>query len=472
MLFVPLRRAGGATMSAKHLDRVTLEKLLARSLDELPTQQALTHLASCDRCWDRAISLAPGAAVQLENWLWGGDFVTPAPIEVGAYAEILARTKDVLAACAGRLEAEREQARECLPELSGLSFKERLELILGDARFHSRTVAQALLERCRAVWAEDPTEAEQLTHLALAVVDSLDPGAIGAPALNDLRAQCWAYNANCRRVQSDFRSADRSVEASQFFLERGSGDPLLLAEMLDLLASFRRDQQQYDAAFDLLNQAVAAYAEAGDRHLVGRALVKKSSILADMGQPEKSLDLLERAIPMIDTAREPRLSVNIHHQLILYLHQAGRNHEALILLPKAISVVEQTGNRLDRVRLSGVEGLIAAALGQIDKAEQALLAAREGFIREGIGYDAALVSLDLAALYLRRNRTAETRRLALEILPIFQSRDIHREAMAALMIFRSAAELEAVSLSMVEDIAGFLKRARHNPSLHYEPQLA
>ncbi|HEX4953193.1 MAG TPA: tetratricopeptide repeat protein [Thermoanaerobaculia bacterium] len=459
-------------MKANHLERATLERLLARDLDEVATQQALTHLASCDRCWDRAVSLAPGAAVQLENWLWGGDFVTPAPIEVGAYSEILARTKVVLSACASRLTAEKNLARTCLAELDGLDFDQRLDLVQQDPRFHSRIVAQGLLERCRGQWAQDPAEAESLTHLALAVVDRLDATAIGAPALNDLRAQCWAYNANCRRVQSDFRSAERSVEASRFFLERGSGDPLLLAEMLDLLASFRRDQQQYNEALELLNQAAAAYAEAGDRHLVGRALVKKTSILADMGQPEKSITLLERAIPMIDTAREPRLSVNIHHQLILYLHQASRDHEALALLPKAIAVVEKTGNRLDRVRLSGVEGLIAASLGQFDKAEQALLAAREGFIREGIGYDAALVSLDLAALFLRQSRTAETRRLALEILPIFQSRDIHREAMAALMIFRSAAELEAASLSMVEDIAGFLKRARRNPSLHYEPQVA
>ncbi len=38
---------------------------------------------------------------------------------------------------------------------------------------------------------------------------------------------------------------------------------------------------------------------------------------------------------------------------------------------------------------------------------------------EGIGYDAALVSLDLALLYLRQNRTAAVKELAEEMREIF-----------------------------------------------------
>jgi hypothetical protein len=48
-----------------------------------------------------------------------------------------------------------------------------------------------------------------------------------------------------------------------------------------------------------------------------------------------------------------------------------------------------------------------------------------------MGYDAALVSLDLAILSIQsiqEGRTAELQRLAAEIMPAFESREVHREA--------------------------------------------
>jgi hypothetical protein len=115
-----------------------------------------------------------------------------------------------------------------------------------------------------------------------------------------------------------------------------------------------------------------------------------------------------------------------------------------------------------------VEGLVDLDEGRYPEAEASLLEVRRAFIDAGIGYDAALASLDLAALYLRQGRAAETRRLALEMLPIIQSRDIHRDALAALAVFQRAVEMEAVSCAMVEDIAAFLRRARRAPGPAYE----
>lgn len=82
---------------------------------------------------------------------------------------------------------------------------------------------------------------------------------------------------------------------------------------------------------------------------------------------------------------------------------------------------------------------IAAGRGDLAAAERDYLATRDGFISQGIGYDAAMASLDLAVLYLRQGRTAEVRRLAEEMLPLFEAQDVHREALAALSLFLEAA---------------------------------
>lgn len=86
-----------------------------------------------------------------------------------------------------------------------------------------------------------------------------------------------------------------------------------------------------------------------------------------------------------------------------------------------------------------MQGDIAAGLGDLTAAEQAYVATRNGFIAQGLGYDTAIVSLDLAALYLRQGRTGDVQRIAEEMIPLLEAQDIHREAFAAIALFQEAA---------------------------------
>jgi hypothetical protein len=58
------------------------------------------------------------------------------------------------------------------------------------------------------------------------------------------------------------------------------------------------------------------------------------------------------------------------------------------------------------------------------------------------------------------------------VVPVFQSRQIHREALAALLCFKKAVEAEEVTLGFVSEIAAYLKRAEHDPTLRFEAPLA
>ncbi|HKV13114.1 MAG TPA: hypothetical protein VJ725_33545, partial [Thermoanaerobaculia bacterium] len=77
-----------------------------------------------------------------------------------------------------------------------------------------------------------------------------------------------------------------------------------------------------------------------------------------------------------------------------------------------------------------------------------------------MGYDAALVSLDLARLFTQEGCTDDLKRLARELMPIFEARDVHREAIVALLMFQRACEEERLTVEMVQEIAGFLRRER------------
>jgi len=55
------------------------------------------------------------------------------------------------------------------------------------------------------------------------------------------------------------------------------------------------------------------------------------------------------------------------------------------------------------------------------------------------------------------------------MVPIFQSKEVHREAIAALTIFRQAVEREQATAQLAQEILAYLRKARHNPELQFEP---
>jgi hypothetical protein len=54
------------------------------------------------------------------------------------------------------------------------------------------------------------------------------------------------------------------------------------------------------------------------------------------------------------------------------------------------------------------------------------------------------------------------------MIPVFQSRQIHREALAALSLWAGAVREERASRDLVVRVASYLKHARHNPELRFE----
>ena len=82
-------------------------------------------------------------------------------------------------------------------------------------------------------------------------------------------------------------------------------------------------------------------------------------------------------------------------------------------------------------------------------------------------FDYALVSLDLAVLFLEKSLTIEVRTLAEEMLQIFRTQKIEREALAALRLFCDAARREAATVDLARRLVKFLQRAQHDPELRF-----
>ncbi len=79
----------------------------------------------------------------------------------------------------------------------------------------------------------------------------------------------------------------------------------------------------------------------------------------------------------------------------------------------------------------------------------------------------ALADLEIAPLLLAENRTAEVKEMAQELVVAFESRNIHREALAALRLFQEAAEREEATAELARRVLRYLFRARYDEGLRF-----
>jgi len=321
-------------------------------------------------------------------------------------------------------------------------------------------VCDLLLERSREAGFTDPGLAVELAELAVVISGRLDTERYGEGLVEDFQARAWAYLANALRISSDLRKAEEALDSAEEHHRRGGEDAYTGAEILSFRASLRNAQGRYEEAAALIDPSIKLYREARDRHREGKALIQEGTSLSYAGRHARAIRLVRQGLAKIDIFEEPRLLVSARHNLIGYLNEVGRHEEALRSLAETRGLYLQLGERTPLVRLRWLEGKILRDLGRADEAEAALREVRDELIGLGLGLDAALVSLDLAMIFLDRGAAGELKRLAAEMIPVFESRDDHHKALAAFLLFQKAAEAESVTLGLIREVVTSLEQTR------------
>jgi tetratricopeptide (TPR) repeat protein len=334
--------------------------------------------------------------------------------------------------------------------------------VLPYERTSHETVA-ALLDRAYELRRVDPRRSLALAGVTLDLLRNA-PAPVSQSRLRwDLEARAQAFAGNAHRLLDDFRSAAHAFVAAEAALAHGTQDPRERALVLRLLATLRRDQRLFSESLRQFEQVAAIYRWVRERHLEGRIYSQMAIVHDYAGRPDLAILLAERAAELIDPTRDPGLAAGIEQNLTHFLCAAGRPEDARQRLARARLLLVKCGTQKELTSLRWIEAQIAFALGERDEGERLLLGVRDEFIAAGNRYDTALVSLELAAEYLDQGRSADARRLAAETLPIFQSLEVHREALAALIAVQRAIEMESATAELVRELLATLQRARNGP---------
>ena len=332
---------------------------------------------------------------------------------------------------------------EPLTELSRLPEGEQIRKVSQGGRFTDPDFIETLVERSHAARYQSPKKTLHLANLArLAVEVCTEEEAGGAARMADLRAQAWRAYGNAQRICGNPLEAERAFRNSRQWYEKGTGSPWILAHLLSQMSSLRSLQEHYREAIRLAEESGQIYRELKNDHLLAGTMVQKAVYLLYSSHTEAAIEILLEAIPLIDREEEPQVFLAAYHNLARCYIGLDRPDEALATFVEAKPLYQQCRDPLILLRATWQEGQLLREIGHLQSAETALLRARKGFIEQGLGFEAAMVGLDLADIYAKLGRTADLRRILEEGIPIFRSLRVQQETLASLLRLRQAAGLE------------------------------
>lgn len=367
-------------------------------------------------------------------------------------------------------DAARRKAQEAWLRLKAAPRQDQRDLVTVMPAFQIWALAVHVCEASVRAAAHRPEEALHLADLAVLIATQ----STGEESWRTrVEGFCWAHLANARRVANDFAGADKAFARAWKLWEAGADSaPDLLPEwrMLDLEASLRRAERRFPEALKLLDRAKEAVGKGGSPLAIARILLKKEHVFDQMGETQSALATLVEAKPFVEASGDPRFLFALLFNTVDNLCQLKQYEQATGQLAQVREAALQQGNDLDLVRVVWLESRIKAGQGQIGEAIASLEKVRQNFTARELPYDAALASLDLAVLWLEADRTAEVRNLARTMAWIFQAQGISREALAALVLFRDAAQRETATVELVQQVISEVKTAKRSAPLPFNGQ--
>lgn len=327
---------------------------------------------------------------------------------------------------------------------------------------------EELLRKSWALRHDKPREMVKFANAAVQVAQDLDPAIHGAQKVADYQARAWGELANAHRAADEHWEAQRAFGKAFQFLSRGTDDRRLKAHLHGLQSSLLGDQREFALAFNSLDLTITIYQRLKDSHSAGRALIKKAIYTHYSGRSEDALVINQQALALIDEKRDPHLPVVALQNRLTFLVACGRYKDAKILLFKNRHKISH-GGRILATKVHWLGGQISYGMSDYETAESTFQEVKEVFEAEGLGFAAALVSLEIAMAQMRLGNYAEAKEGTIKAAAVFAALNIHREVLGAVGLLRDAFLYDKASVDLVEYVVSFIRKWEINPEARFLP---
>lgn len=404
-------------------------------LEGRPSKTAVAHLlrgcASCRRELARAVGPSPHPSLR----------------------RVVSALTDRLEAAQARAEVEKELAPALVDRLLRHPRGRRLTVVKNSWQVQSPPVVDLLVARSRALLGQDLAEAVHLAELAKEAADRLSTEDYGEGLALDLQGRARVGLALALRKSSRYREAQATLGDAEGLFERGSRDWVDLGGLHEERGELYSRMKRTEDALRCLRQAARIFLARGDYRAVGRVLQRLARAWSEVDEPAREGKALSGALQLADAEADGRLALAVAHNLLESLLETDQRERALSLIRVTLPVYELFATPTDRVIVRWTEARILASHKKPTEAVRAFRNARDGFLHMGMPVEAALCSLDEALVHLAVGRLDQVKIISTQILPTLDSRQLAREALAALALFVRAAHDEVATAQMVRAVA-------------------
>jgi tetratricopeptide (TPR) repeat protein len=353
--------------------------------------------------------------------------------------------------------AEKGHIEDLFERLTDFTASERHQALQEGTAFHDVRLVPRLCEESRSTAIADPAAALAWADLALALAERVarNPG-----EHRRLRGYAGAFRANALRLGSVGLLAAKD-EFDRAWQEWTAGEGAIPEDILPgwrllyLQSSFESDLCRFEASLERLQQARASCPP----EAAGSLLVKLAFTQSKMGLLPEAVATLREAEPKIDAIREPRLRYSLLANLALDWSELGHPEEAALLLPEIEALSAAARRPLDPARLDWIRSRIEIDLGRLEEAAASLDRSREAFLEHGSAYEAALTTVELAALLLRMERRSEIPELVVPLQEVLAdpATAMKEETAAVVGVFCRAARAGAATPELVKGLLPYLR---------------
>ncbi len=260
-----------------------------------------------------------------------------------SYGEAFARSWQEIERREAELTLERKAAPELLRELLAQAPADQGEKVAREARFHTWSLCERLLDISRDRGFHNPVRALELAQLGIRVATCLSPAVYGESRVNDLLARAWVTQGSAQRIQSNCQGAEKSFTRAEGLLKQGTGDPLEKAHLLLHRASFLGGQRRFGEAFRLLDRVTAIARRCEDWPLQGRAMITRGFLLGIAHDPGAAIRYLTEGIGKLD----PTYDLGLHREalaaLLIFQRAAEMECVTLGLIREVSSFLKKNG---------------------------------------------------------------------------------------------------------------------------------
>lgn len=278
-----------------------------------------------------------------------------------------------------------------------------------------------LVGEAKRIALERPVEAVDLAYAALAVTDLLDPRAYGEARIEDYRASAWAALGNAKRLAGDFPGAREALRTAAALVEKGTGDPYEEANVLSMTASLLTDLGEFERAADILNPAVVLARSVRDPFLEARLRIKQSSAIGWV-DPARGLKLAERALKLLRRSK----SADRHMELggvyltVFLTNELGDFEEARATLETYRPLFVSFPDPWTQGRLLLLDALICRSERRLEESERQLRRLVEHYSEHGMSFDLTLGTLEWAESLVLLGAHREATDVLREVYPLIE----------------------------------------------------